>query len=155
MEESPRREGWLAERGEDLADALGVASVGTQRHVAVFGRQHQLLDGGHLRGRELTRVGARAGGAIVEGTGYGGVAPGMIASRLKVEDPQDEGEGEKGLRAFDGAEDVRLGRTVGSRREARLTPETRSKASRSRATAARTRARRSILAMESRRRSWS
>jgi hypothetical protein len=37
----------------------------------------------------------------------------MIASRLKVEDPQDEGEGEKGLRAFDGAEDVRLGRTVG------------------------------------------
>jgi hypothetical protein len=79
----------------------------------MLGRKYHALDGGKFGRGELAGVGMRAGGAIVEGTGYGGVAPGMVASRFEAEDPEDEGEREEGQCAFDGAEDVRLGRASG------------------------------------------
>jgi hypothetical protein len=97
------------DRGEDPADTLGVAGEGTQRYVAMLGRQHHALDGGEFGGGELTWVGAGAGWAIVEGTGCGGVAPGMKTTGFEVEHLEDESEREAGLRSLDGAEDVRLG----------------------------------------------
>ena len=101
------------DRGEDLADTLGVEGEGTQRHVGMLGRQHHLLDGGNFGGGELARGGAWARRAIVEGTSYGGVAPGVVASRFEAEDLENDGKREEGLRALDGAEDVRLGRAIG------------------------------------------
>ena len=95
--------------GEDLADTLGGEREGTQRHVAMLGRQHHALDSGDLGGGELTWVGARAGGAIVEGTGGRCVAAGMKTSRFEAEYPEGERERQAGLRAPNGAEEVRLG----------------------------------------------
>jgi hypothetical protein len=104
----PRRD-----RGEYLADTLGVASKCPQRHMAVVGCEHHRLDGGHLADGELTWVGARAGETIVEGTSCRGVAPDMQTSRFEAEDPEDECKREDGLRTLDGAEDIRLGRALG------------------------------------------
>ena len=101
------------DRGEDLADALGVASKCSQRHVAVLGCEHHVLDGGDLGGRELTRVGAGARGTVVQGTGCSSVAPGMKAGAFEAEDLEDEGKREDGLRALDGSGDIRLGRALG------------------------------------------
>jgi hypothetical protein len=101
------------DRGKDLADTLGVEGEGTQRHVAVLGSEHHALDGGDLHGRELAGVGAWAGGAIVEGAGRASVPPGMVASRFEAEEPEDESKRKDRLRAFDGAEDIRLGRALG------------------------------------------
>jgi len=55
-----------SDRGEDLADPLGVEGEGTKRHVAVLGSEHHGLDGGNLGGGELTWARAWAGGAIVK-----------------------------------------------------------------------------------------
>ena len=70
------------ERGEDLADPLGVEGEGTQRHVAMLGRENHALHGGNFGGGQLARVGAGTRRAIVESAGCRGVAPGMVTSRF-------------------------------------------------------------------------
>ena len=61
----------------------------------MFGCEYHLLDGGHLHHRELTRAGERAGRMVVEVTGGGGTAPGVISRGFEVDDPQYQREGKE------------------------------------------------------------
>jgi len=70
------------DRGKDLTEPLGVKSEGTQRHVAMLGGEDDGLHNGNFGDGELARAGAGTRGAIVEGAGRRGVAPGMVTSRF-------------------------------------------------------------------------
>jgi len=96
-------------RGEDLAEPLGVEREGTQRHVAMLGREDHGLHSGDLDDGELARVGAGTRRAILEGAGCRGMAPGMVTSWFEAENPEDQAKGEPRPGALDGTEDVRLG----------------------------------------------
>jgi hypothetical protein len=97
------------ERGEDLADPLGVESEGTKRHVAVLWSEHHGPDGGNLGGGELTWARALAGGAIVKMASQPGMAPGMVAGGFEAENFENHCEREDRLRGGDRAKDVSLG----------------------------------------------
>jgi hypothetical protein len=95
--------------GEDLAEPLGVEREGTQRHVAMLGREDHGLHRGDLGDGELARAGAGTRRAIVKGAGCRGVAPGMVTSRFEAENPEDQAQGQPRPGVLDGTEDVRLG----------------------------------------------
>ena len=97
------------DRGEDLADPLGVEREGTQRHVAMLGCKDHGLHSGNFGEGELARAGAGTRRAIVGGAGCRGVAPGMVTSRFEAENPEDQSKGEPRSGALDGPQDVRLG----------------------------------------------
>ena len=95
------------ERGADRSSRA-------QSHVAVFGRQHHILDVGHLHGQELARAGSRAGGPVVQAANQGGGAvPCLVSRGFETSDPQEHGEWKKRFRAGDGARDSGLGRAFG------------------------------------------
>jgi hypothetical protein len=60
------------------------------------GASTMLLDVGHLGRGELARAGSRAGGAVVQTAGQGGVAaiPCVVSAGFEVDDAQDHGERE-------------------------------------------------------------
>ena len=101
-------------RGENLADSLGIASQGAKRHVPVLGRQHHVLDVGHLGGRKLARAGSRARGAVLQTTDRrGGTVPSVISPGFGMDDAQDHGEWEECFCTRDGAQDAGLGGSFG------------------------------------------
>ena len=95
--------------GEDLADALGVASESAKGHVTVFGRQDHVLDGGQFDGGELARARMRARRPVCELAGILGSPPGVVAAGFQVEDAQDNGQGKECFGAGDGAKNAGLG----------------------------------------------
>jgi hypothetical protein len=78
------------DRGEDLADPLGVEREGTQRHVAMLGCKDPALHSGNFGDRELAQARSGTRRPVVEGAGCRGVAPGMVTSRLEAEKPEDQ-----------------------------------------------------------------
>ena len=96
-------------RGEDLADALSIASEGANRHVPVLGRQDHLLHRGHLIARELAGACARARRTVSEFACLFGSPPGVLAPRFEPGDVQDGGQGKEGFSAGDGAKDAGFG----------------------------------------------
>ena len=95
---------------KDLADSLGIASQGAERHVPMLGRQYHLLDVGHLDGRELARAGSRARGAIVQTADRrGGAVPSVVSPGFEMRDTQDHGEGEEWFCTGGGTQDSGFG----------------------------------------------
>ena len=95
---------------KDLADSLGIASQGAERHVPMLGRQYHLLDVGHLDGREVARAGSRARGAIVQSADRrGGAVPSVVSPGFEMRDTQDHGEGEEWFCTGDGTQDFGFG----------------------------------------------
>jgi hypothetical protein len=102
------------DRGEDLADALGMDGQCAQRHVSFLGRQHHVLDVGHLGGRELARAGSRARGAIIQTANRrGGSVPSVVSAVFEMRDTQDHGEGEEWFCTGDGTQDSGFGAAFG------------------------------------------
>ena len=102
------------DRGEDLADSLGIASQGAKRHVSVLGRQHHLLNVGHFGGRELAGAGSRARGSIVQtANGRGGPVPSVVSAGSEMHDTQDHGQGEEWPCTCDGTQDSGFGAAFG------------------------------------------
>ena len=93
-------------RGEDLADSLGIASQGTQRHVPVLGRQHHLFDGGHLVAGELAMACARTRRPVSERTRIFRSSPGVVPPRFEADDTQDDGQGKERFGAGDCAKNA-------------------------------------------------
>jgi hypothetical protein len=92
--------------GEDVADALGVASESAKRHVAVFGRQDHVLDGGHFGGGELARARTRARRPVGEFANCFGSPPSVVPPRFQSEDAQDYGQGKERFGAGDGTKNT-------------------------------------------------
>jgi transposase InsO family protein len=85
-------------------------------------REDHGLHNGNFGDGELARAGSGARRAIVEGTGCGGTAPGMVASRFEAKNPEDHAKGEPRPGVLDGTEDVRLGGAVRQSSAAEVEP---------------------------------
>ena len=98
-----------AGRGEDPADALGIASKGAKGHVPVLGRQNHLFDRAHFAGRELAWARARTRRSVRELAGVLRSSPDVVPSRFQPEDAQNDGQGKDVFGAGDCAKDAGLG----------------------------------------------
>jgi hypothetical protein len=94
--------------GEDLADALGVASKGAKRQVPVLVRQHHLFDGGHFDAGELARTRPWTRRPVGEVAGFLCSPPGMVAPRFEADDVQDGSQGKECIGTGDGAKEPSL-----------------------------------------------
>ena len=65
--------------GKDLPDALRVETERAQRHVAVVGIEHHVLDVGDFNSRDLAGRGAWTRRTVIEAADGAGSPPGVVA----------------------------------------------------------------------------